>query len=300
MNRFATFFFALALAFAGQAAAQTTVEYIHADALGSVATVTDANRNVIDRREFAPYGDQLNAPAADRGPGYTGHVEDGLTGLTYMQQRYYDPAIGRFLSVDPVGPLGNPINHFGRYHYANNNPYRFTDPDGRVAIVTHQKDGSVRIQFPSRFTGPAATSENIAAAREHVAGMSGTYTVNGRETSVQVEVTDIKEGWGGTPRAARNEIKLVNGPTSSDSGRSFAELGGKRSEIDVTDRFQPDGVVPHEFAHLGGVDDLYDKTTGLPDPAKGEVMMNTVPAKTDSATIEGIINADSNIRRNER
>uniref|UniRef100_UPI0037C6041E RHS repeat-associated core domain-containing protein n=1 Tax=Silanimonas sp. TaxID=1929290 RepID=UPI0037C6041E len=46
-------------------------------------------------------------------------------------QRYYDPAIGRFLSVDPVGPLDNPINHFGRYHYANNNPYSFVDPDGR-------------------------------------------------------------------------------------------------------------------------------------------------------------------------
>jgi RHS repeat-associated protein len=49
-------------------------------------------------------------------------------------QRYYDPAIGRFLSVDPVGPLQNPINHFGRYHYANNNPYRNTDPDGRAAM----------------------------------------------------------------------------------------------------------------------------------------------------------------------
>jgi hypothetical protein len=39
--------------------------------------------------------------------------------------------IGRFLSVDPVGPLSDPVRHFGRYHYANNNPYRFTDPDGR-------------------------------------------------------------------------------------------------------------------------------------------------------------------------
>lgn len=50
-----------------------------------------------------------------------------------MVQRFYDPALGRFLSVDPVGPLENPINHFGRYHYANNNPYRYTDPDGRYA-----------------------------------------------------------------------------------------------------------------------------------------------------------------------
>ena len=134
MIRFATVVFALAAGLlAAPAGAQ--VQYIHTDALGSVVAVTDANRNVIDRREFAPYGDQLNAPAADRGPGYTGHVEDGLTGLTYMQQRYYDPAIGRFLSVDPVGPLQNPINHFGRYHYANNNPYKYVDADGRLPIL---------------------------------------------------------------------------------------------------------------------------------------------------------------------
>jgi RHS repeat-associated protein len=62
-------------------------------------------------------------------------MEDPGTGLVYMQQRYYDPAIGRFLSVDPVGPLDNPINHFGRYHYANNNPYKYVDPDGRIAFL---------------------------------------------------------------------------------------------------------------------------------------------------------------------
>lgn len=121
----------LLVVLAQPALSQATVQYIHTDALGSVVAVSDANRNVIDRREFAPYGDQLNAPAADRGPGYTGHVEDGLTGLTYMQQRYYDPAIGRFLSVDPVGPLSDPLQHFGRYHYAVNNPYSYRDPDGR-------------------------------------------------------------------------------------------------------------------------------------------------------------------------
>lgn len=58
---------------------------------------------------------------------------DGATGLTYMQQRYYDPQIGRFLSVDPITPSGKTGGNFSRYWYANNNPFRFTDPDGREA-----------------------------------------------------------------------------------------------------------------------------------------------------------------------
>ena len=47
-------------------------------------------------------------------------------------QRYYDPGIERFLSVDPVTADGGDMRHFNRYAYAYNNPYRFTDPDGRV------------------------------------------------------------------------------------------------------------------------------------------------------------------------
>ena len=48
-----------------------------------------------------------------------------------MQQRYYDPAIGRFLSVDPIASDMQNGWNFNRYNYAANNPYRFIDPDGR-------------------------------------------------------------------------------------------------------------------------------------------------------------------------
>lgn len=51
-------------------------------------------------------------------------------------QRYYDPSIGRFLSVDPVTADGNTGANFNRYWYTNNNPYRFTDPDGRLGCTS--------------------------------------------------------------------------------------------------------------------------------------------------------------------
>lgn len=50
-----------------------------------------------------------------------------------MQARYYDPVIGRFYSNDPVG--FRDIHSFNRYAYANNNPYKYTDPDGENAVA---------------------------------------------------------------------------------------------------------------------------------------------------------------------
>lgn len=115
--------------FVGTATAQT-VTYIHTDALGSPVAETDASGNVIKRYAYEPYGAVVGGEVTD-GPGYTGHISDASTGLSYMQQRYMDPQLGRFLSVDPVAADADKGENFSRYKYANNNPYRFTDPDGR-------------------------------------------------------------------------------------------------------------------------------------------------------------------------
>lgn len=121
-------------------AGTTTISYLHTDALGSPITKTNASGAVIETSEYEPYGDLLNR-ANDDLVGYTGHVMDAVSGLTYMQQRYYDPQIGRFLSVDPVTSYSNPVGAFNRYWYASNNPYKFTDPDGRA--VERVKDGKI-------------------------------------------------------------------------------------------------------------------------------------------------------------
>ena len=107
-----------------------TVTYVYTDAQGTPLAKADANGNIIATFDYAPYGAQaLGTPPS--GPGYTGHVNDPDTGLVYMQARYYDPAVGRFLSVDPVGPSPGGLFHFNRYDYADNNPVVNIDPDGR-------------------------------------------------------------------------------------------------------------------------------------------------------------------------
>ena len=130
-----------------------TVKYQHTDALGTPIAVTDAAKAIVQTSEYEPDGQLTNRALTD-GPGYTGHVQDAATGLTYMQQRYYDPVIGRFLSVDPVTAYSSPGANFNRYWYANNNPYKFIDPDGRQSRE-NVKVPSTGIPFLDWFLTPS-------------------------------------------------------------------------------------------------------------------------------------------------
>jgi len=110
-------------------ASQAEIVYIHNDALGSPIMKTNELGAVISRSHYKPFGGTFEE--TKEGVGYTGHLNDADLGVTYMQARYYDPVIGRFYSNDPVGYSSeNPIMSFNRYIYVNNNPYKYTDPDG--------------------------------------------------------------------------------------------------------------------------------------------------------------------------
>ncbi|MBZ4185830.1 RHS repeat-associated core domain-containing protein, partial [Thermomonas sp. RSS23] len=119
-----------------------TISYFHTDALGSPIAKTNAAGAIIETSEYEPYGRLLNRNNDDRA-GYTGHVMDAVSGLINMQQRMFDPQIGRFLSVDPVTAYDNgDMRFFNRFAYAFDNPYRFMDPDGRAATNQQKPCGT--------------------------------------------------------------------------------------------------------------------------------------------------------------
>lgn len=117
---------------AAQAAETTT--YVLTDVQGTVLAREDAHGTTIATYDYRPYGKQQTGPMT-AGPGYTGHVDDPDTGLVYMQARYYDPLVGRFLSPDPVSPNAEDVLNFNRYAYANNSPVVNYDPDGRQSTM---------------------------------------------------------------------------------------------------------------------------------------------------------------------
>jgi RHS repeat-associated protein len=164
--------------------APTEVFYQHTDALGSPVAFTDSQGVVLRRERLTAYGDVVDGTWKD-GHGFTGHQMDRSTELVYMQQRYYDPTIGRFLSVDPVGPLEGPVQHFGRYHYASNNPYKYIDPDGRISYLASR---------PLQMTD-AASHNYIATNADYVGDPDATiYSYGDRGDGITGRVTSDTQG----------------------------------------------------------------------------------------------------------
>lgn len=126
-----------------------TITYLHNDLLGSPVAATDAKGALIWREDYSPYGERTenSADAAANRQFYTGKPLDKDTGLSYMNARYYDAHAGRFMAVDPVGFTPDNLHSFNRYAYANNNPYRYVDPDGRQSLSSNMPYYSPMVQL---------------------------------------------------------------------------------------------------------------------------------------------------------
>lgn len=117
--------------------AETGNQLLHADALGSVVATTGPDGTVRSETLYDAWGNPILREGSSANKfAYTGQQIDTETGLYYFKARYYDPTIGRFISVDPAeGNDELPASHH-RYLYAYGNPTVYVDPDGRSATVT--------------------------------------------------------------------------------------------------------------------------------------------------------------------
>ena len=116
---------------------------LHNNYLGTPRYITNGNTGqstkgqVVGEQSFGPYGEQMagtfNGKTLPSGyrplTGYTGHLNEDLTGLIYMKGRYYSPLWHRFINSDQgVDPYS--IN---QYAYVNGRPFMATDPSGMEA-----------------------------------------------------------------------------------------------------------------------------------------------------------------------
>ena len=94
------------------------------DHLGTVRDWLNNSATNVDHVEYDSFGKRLDTPAIDAAFGWTGRYRDSLTGLQYNNARWYDPAIGRWLSEDFIWDGTN------KYSYVGNMPTAYVDPSG--------------------------------------------------------------------------------------------------------------------------------------------------------------------------
>jgi len=89
---------------------------------------------------------------------------------------------GRFLSVDSVRFTEGNVHSFNRYAYANNNPYRYIDPDGKWSTDAHEyfidqafsnMSDKVRSYIKEGSSAADALSNQILPGRDHIHSMWG-------------------------------------------------------------------------------------------------------------------------------
>ena len=124
---------AMLLAAGPARAATETITYIHGDISGSPLAATSSTGAVVWKESYRAYGERwVNDPgSAQQSQWFHGKEQDAATGLQYFGARYYDPAVGRFLGIDPVDYQDGNLHSFNRYAYGNNNPVSYLDPDGK-------------------------------------------------------------------------------------------------------------------------------------------------------------------------
>ena len=123
--------------------------YYLRDALNSVTSVTNTAGATVDSYSYSPFGRVTVTGSLSNPLTYTGQVSDSSTGIYYYNARYYDPALGRFLTVDPVA-AANP------YPYVGNDPTNFVDPTGATAV------GYGELLSEDTVAGEAAATETEA------------------------------------------------------------------------------------------------------------------------------------------
>lgn len=104
------------------------IYYYHVDHLGTPQAMTNSTGTVVWKADYEPFGKATVSPAStvENNLRFPGQYYDRETGLHYNYFRDYDPRMGRYVEVDPIGLEGG-INP---YAYANNAPTMYTDPLG--------------------------------------------------------------------------------------------------------------------------------------------------------------------------
>ena len=160
--------------------------YFDKNVLGDIIAIRDEFGNVVATYEYDAWGNctvmnengYVNTSASFIGNvnpfRYRGYYYDVETGFYYLQTRYYDPTICRFINADNyelVAQLSYVPGELNMYAYCNNNPIMYTDETGEAFFLASFVIGLIVGAGFGALTA-LAEGENVVAGAI-IGGLSG-------------------------------------------------------------------------------------------------------------------------------
>lgn len=113
-----------------------TLYYYVLNAQGDVVRIVNSSRNTVASYTYDPWGKIISSSGtlADINPlRYRGYYYDSETGFYYLQSRYYDPEIGRFINADSYASTdATGLLSTNMFAYCENDPVNRSDPSGEL------------------------------------------------------------------------------------------------------------------------------------------------------------------------
>ena len=156
-----------------------TLYYYILNAQGDVVRIIDGSRNVVASYSYDPWGKIVSSSGtlADVNPlRYRGYYYDSETGFYYLQSRYYDPELGRFINADSYASTdATGLLSANMFAYCENDPVNRSDPSGEWATVAKMAVGAV-IGAATYTVGQLIAGEPIDAGNLAFSAVEGALT----------------------------------------------------------------------------------------------------------------------------
>ena len=218
-----------------------TLYYYVLNAQGNVVRIVNSSRSVVASYTYDPWGKIISSSGtlADINPlRYRGYYYDSETGFYYLQSRYYDPEIGRFINADSYASTdATGLLSTNMFAYCENDPVNGSDPNGEWI---HIAIGSAMGAVTSIITGYAsakqagkdyslfmAVTDGLSGAASGALAASGVGMVGQIIGNAAIEVTKgIVNG-----QSSANEIieNAISGGANGLIGGKGASYGNANS-----------------------------------------------------------------------
>jgi len=121
---------------------------------------------------------------------YRSYYYDAETYFYYLQSRYYDPAIGRFINADAFVSTGQGILGNNMFAYCNNNPVNLSDPNGNFAfgIILGKAVLGAAVNVLTTYIGAKVTGQSYSWKDAGFAALSGAFGTGGTVLKVAAGV----------------------------------------------------------------------------------------------------------------